>query len=152
MSATNLVPLNFSITINANAETVWHKMLDLETFKIWTTEFGTPSYYEGSWEVGQNILFKSSDESGIAGKITKNEYLKVVEITYQSWLLKGGAVDTESQDSKNAKGTIERYTFTKISDNSTKLEVFAQSQEKFSEFMNDNWPKALAKLKQICEL
>lgn len=151
MSARKLVPLNFSITINADAKTVWYKMLELETFKIWSAEFGTPSYYEGSWELGQKILFKSSDGSGIAGQITQNEYLKVVEITYESWLLKGGAVDTESEYSKNAKGAIERYTFTKISDNSTKLEVFAESQEKFSEFMNDKWPLALTKLKDICE-
>jgi uncharacterized protein YndB with AHSA1/START domain len=152
MSNSKLIPLNFSITINAPVETVWHKMLDLETYKIWTVEFDATSYYKGSWDLGQTILFKSTErEGGIAGEITEYEYLKVVKITYLGWLLPDDSIDTESYSSKNAKGAVEKYTFTKVSDKVTKLDVFLESEDIFDQYMKEQWPKALKKLKEMCE-
>ncbi len=151
MQNSKLIPHNFSVIINASVETVWHKMLDLETYKIWTSEFDKSSYYEGSWEQDQNILFKSADGRGIAGKISKNEHLKLIEITYQSWLLPGGVADTESEGSLNSKGAIESYTFSSLSEDSTRVDIFVEVRDEFIDFMKDQWPKALNKLKEICE-
>lgn len=39
----------FSIVINAPKEKVWHTMLDLDTYKIWTEFFAPGSFYEGDW-------------------------------------------------------------------------------------------------------
>lgn len=149
MADTKLIPLNFSITINANAETVWHKMLDLETYKIWTAEFVKTSYYEGSWDLGQTILFTSDQGGGLVGKITQNEYLKVVEITYQSWLTQNNKADN-SEESKSFEGATEKYSFTKLSEGSTKLDIDIQTLPSFTEISN-LWPTALEKLKEICE-
>jgi ligand-binding SRPBCC domain-containing protein len=47
--------LNFSININAPKENVWHKMLNPESFRVWTAEFCEGSYFEGSWIKGEKI-------------------------------------------------------------------------------------------------
>ena len=151
MSAPKIITLNFFITIDASAETVWHKMLDQDGYKIWTSAFDKSSYYQGSWDLDQEILFKSQDnESGLAGAITKNNYLKVVEITYQSILNSEGLEDL-SEQSKAMNGLVERYTFTNISESETKVEIYAETLESFSQYMSDQWPIALQKLKEICE-
>jgi hypothetical protein len=151
MPGPKIITLNFSINIEASAKTVWHKMLDLDSYKIWTKPFDDSSYYQGSWDLGQKILFKSQDnESGLAGKITKNEYLKVVEITYQSMLNNEGLSDS-SEQSQSMKGLVEIYTFTKISDAETKLDIYGEMLESFRDYMLERWPKALEKLKEICE-
>lgn len=145
------IPLNFSIVINANVETVWHKMLDLESYKIWTSVFGADSFYEGSWDLGGEIIFKADQPGGLAGKISAYEYLKSVEITYKGMVDKDGFIDESSKEFKSMQGLKERYTFSAISDNETKLEIYLETLEGFSEFMENQWPKALQNLKEICE-
>ncbi|MDP1553200.1 MAG: hypothetical protein Q8M06_09320 [Methanobacteriaceae archaeon] len=54
----------FSIVINAPKEKVWHTMLDLDTYKIWTEPFMPGSFYEGNWNQGSKILFLAPDEEG----------------------------------------------------------------------------------------
>lgn len=152
MFSTKPIPLNFSITIDANTETVWHKMLDAETYKTWTAAFDPSSYYEGSWDLGEKIYFKSGDqESYLFGIITQNEPLKVVEITYQDMLNKDGSTLEMPAEFGSMNGLKERYTFTAISDTQTKLDIYLETLESFSQDMADKWPLALEKLKEICE-
>ena len=151
MSSSKLIPLEFSIAINAPIETVWHKMLDQETYKIWTSVIQPGSYYEGSWDLGHEISFKSARSEGMSGTITENEYLKVVKITYKDRLNQNGTLDTKSTELQNSFDVHEKFTFTKSSETDTKLEVFLEAQDSFLEFMKEQWPKALEKLKQISE-
>lgn len=149
--SSKIIPLQFSIVINAPIETVWHKMLDLENYRIWTTAFDPTSSYQGSWELGQKIVFKPEDqESALIGLITKNEPFKVVEITYQGMLDSKGGDDT-SPDAVAMKGLVERYTFTSINQNQTKVDTYTETLDSFSDYMAEQWPVALEKLKDICE-
>ncbi|MEI6729537.1 MAG: hypothetical protein WCK98_07915 [bacterium] len=151
MSSTTLNPLNFTITINAHVETVWHKMLDLESYKIWTSVFEPGSFYEGSWDLGNEISFKSGRPGGLAGTITKNEHLKIIEISYKGMFNDEGLIEDSTKEAKAMKGLVERYTFTTITENQTQLDVYTESLESFSVFMSEQWPIALEKLKEICE-
>lgn len=151
MSSTTLTPLNFKVTINTSVETVWHKMLDLESYKIWTAVFEPGSFYEGSWDLGNEISFKSGRPGGLTGTITKNEYLKVVEIAYEGMFNDQNLVDDSTEEARAMKGLIERYSFSTINENQTQLDVYVESLESFSDFMNEQWPLALEKLKEICE-
>jgi uncharacterized protein YndB with AHSA1/START domain len=150
MTNPKITQLNFTTTINAPVETVWHKMLDLETYKIWTAEFEPSSYYEGSWEQGEVIKFVSRDRSGMVGFIKENRPMEHVSIEYTGEL-KDGNIDLESPATEVIKGSHEKYTFNKVSQTQTQLIVQADSSEQWSEYLNEAWPKALNKLKEICE-
>jgi uncharacterized protein YndB with AHSA1/START domain len=151
MSSTKPILLNLSTIINAPVETVWHKMLDSETYKIWTAAFEPGSFYEGSWDLGSDIIFKSGQEGGLAGKISQNEYLKVVEITYKEMINNDGTTLEMPVEFGSMSGLKERYTFSAISDVETKLDIYLETLESFSQDMADKWPLALEKLKAICE-
>ncbi len=125
-------------------------MLDLASYKIWTTDFGPGCRYEGSWDLGSDITFLSDYEGGLAGTITQNKYLEVITITYKGWLDKNGVLD-ESDASLGTKGSIEQYTFTAIDDNTTKLDIYAETSPEYHDMMAESWPKALDKLKEMCE-
>jgi uncharacterized protein YndB with AHSA1/START domain len=151
MPNTKLTQLNFTITINASVETVWHKMLNLETYKIWTAQFEPSSYYEGGWEQGDVIKFMSRDNSGMVGFIKENRPLEYISIEYTGEL-KDGNIDLESPATEVIKGSHENYTFNKISETQTQLIVQADTSQEWSEYLNAAWPKALNKLKEICEV
>jgi hypothetical protein len=142
--------LNFSIIIDASPQTVWYKMLDLKTYTIWTAEFEPTSWYEGSWDQGSEIKFMSKDWSGMVGFIKENRLYEYVSIEYTG-VLKDGKIDPESPSHTIVQGSHENYTFEKISENQTKLLVFQETNDDWSEYLNLAWPKALIKLKHICE-
>ncbi len=131
-------------------ETVWHTMLGPETYKIWIAEFDTTSYYEGSWQQGEIIKFMSQDKSGIVGFIKENRPFEFISIEYTGELKKGN-IDLESPNNDSIKGSHENYTFNKLSEAQTQLIVQANSSLQWSDFMTAAWPKALNKLKEICE-
>lgn len=144
--------LKFSTIINSNVKTVWHTMLDHPTYEKWTAEFEPNSTYLGTWNQGETIKFTSSDREmeGLMGKIKENRYLEYVCVEYIG-MLKKGEMDTNPEAVEFVKDSYESYTFTKISDNETKIDVELVSTLEFANYLNEAWPKALEKLKSICE-
>ena len=143
-------PMNFSITIRAPKEKVWNTMLQQETYRIWTAEFGEGSYYEGSWEQGKKIRFLGPDGSGgMTSVIAENKPYRYLSIKHQG-IIKNGIDDTESPEAKAWSG-YENYTFAERGD-STELKVeLSAIPAEFEQYMADTWPKALARLKSLCE-
>lgn len=152
MSITNLAKLNFSIIINAPVSKVWSTMLELETYKIWTAEFEPTSTFEGNWEQGSTIKFTSegNSTSGLIGKIKENRPHEFVSIEYIGFI-KDANIDTESPEAVEFLGAHEDYTYTALSETQTKLEIEVDASPVFQEYMGEAWPRALDKLKQLCE-
>jgi uncharacterized protein YndB with AHSA1/START domain len=148
---TNLVTLTFSITIHAPAEKVYNRMLGDETYRQWTSEFAHGSFYEGSWQKGSTIHFLGPDDKGnlqgMLSRIKENIQNKFVSIEHLGEI-KDGKEDY-SQASAWA-GALENYTFT-TANGSTVLTVQIDVTKNFQAFFEETWPKALAKLKSICE-
>ncbi|MBP9580820.1 MAG: SRPBCC domain-containing protein [Ignavibacterium sp.] len=145
--------LKFSTIINASTEKVWDTMLEDKTYRIWTEEFAPGSHYIGNWNQGSKIFFlgPSNDGklAGMVSRIKENKLHKYISIEHLGEVY-DGVEDTTSDRVKIWAGALENYTF--IDKNGkTELVVDLDINEEFKEMFEDTWPKALQKLKSICE-
>ena len=139
-----------SITIRAPREAVWAAMLGPETYRIWTAPFCEGSYYEGSWNTGERIRFLGpGGAGGMTSVIAESRRPEFVSIKHLG-IVKDGVEDTTSPAATAWAPAFENYTFVDEF-GATALTVEVETPEDFEAFMNEAWPKALAKLKEICE-
>jgi len=141
--------LKFTETIDATPEEVWHAMLDQDTYRIWTTEFGEGSHYEGGWETGDRVRFLGPGDEGMVSEIAESRRNEFVSIRHLG-VIKDGVEDVESEEARKWAPAYENYTFTP-QDGGTRVDVSVETTEEFEEWMNNAWPKALAKLKEVAE-
>ena len=146
--------MHFEIVIHAPVSKVWDIMLAKETYKEWTSAFEPTSYYEGSWDKGSKIKFLSSSGSGMVSEIAENILHTFVSIKHLGEL-KNGVEDTTSESVTSWMPAYENYTFTDQGSTtllSIDMEMTSTPQVKaMNEMFEDMWPKALLKLKEICE-
>ncbi|MBI4774737.1 MAG: SRPBCC domain-containing protein [Deltaproteobacteria bacterium] len=141
--------LHFSIIIHSRKEKVWKAMLDPETFTLWTEAFAKGSYFEGSWNKGEKIRFLTPEGEGMSSIIAENKPFEFISIKHLG-IIKDGVEDTQTPESKAWAPAFENYTFEER-DGATELKVDVDAAPEFEEYMNRAWPKALARLKEICE-
>lgn len=141
--------VHFSTRIDAPRERVWDVMLGPETFGRWTTAFAEGSYYEGSWDAGQKIRFLTPDGSGLTSVIAENRPFETVDIKHLG-TVENGVDDTESDDVRAWAPADERYTFVAV-DGGTEVRVDMDVTPDFEGYMEEAWPRALARLKALCE-
>jgi uncharacterized protein YndB with AHSA1/START domain len=145
--------ISFEISINAPAEKVFNLMLEDKTYREWTAEFNPSSYYKGSWDKGSKILFVGTDKDGKTGgmvsRIRENISGKFISIEHIG-LVKGDEEITSGPEISSWAGALENYNF-KTSNGNTVVEVDMDSNEDFKSYFEETWPKALNKLKAICE-
>lgn len=149
--------LKFEISISAPVTKVYNFMLGTiskSTYEQWTSLFNPTSTYEGSWDKGKKILFIGVDEEGekggIVSKIAENILNQFVSIQHYG-LLKAGKEITEGAEVEKWANGFENYTFEEKSGTTT-VTVDLDTTDEFVNYMNETYPKALNKLKQICEL
>ncbi|MCE9628606.1 MAG: SRPBCC domain-containing protein [Candidatus Vogelbacteria bacterium] len=146
--------MHFEIVINTPVQKVWNTMLELETYKEWTSVFEPTSYYEGSWDKGSKIKFLGSGGSGMVSEIAENVPYEFVSIKHLGEM-KNGVEDTTSEAVKKWLPAFENYTFTDKGVETLlaidmEMESSPESQA-MKEMFEGMWPKALLKLKEICE-
>ncbi|MBC7844989.1 MAG: SRPBCC domain-containing protein [Flavobacterium sp.] len=153
--------LQFKVSINAPVTKIYDFMLGItskSTYEQWTSLFNPTSTFEGSWDKGNKILFIFVDEKGEKGgmvsKIAENIPNRFVSIQHYG-LLKADKEITEGPEVEKWANGFENYTFEEnISLDSflgTTVIVDLDTTEDFIDYMNQNYPKALDKLKEICE-
>ena len=145
--------LNFSILIDAPISKVWDTMLEDKTYRIWTEEFTPGSHYVGNWNQDSKILFlgPSNDGklAGMVSRIKENKFHKYISIEHLGEVY-DGVEDTTSDRVKIWAGALENYTFIDKT-GKTELVVDMDINEEFKEMFEGMWPKALQKLKELCE-
>lgn len=148
--------LQFKKDIKASTEKVYNTMLgikNIETYEQWTSEFNPTSTYEGSWNKGDKILFIGVDEKGEKGgmvsRVVENVPNRFVSIQHYG-LLKADKEITEGPEVEKWANGFENYTF-QHDNGSTIVTVDLDTTEDFLDYMNETYPKALGKLKEICE-
>lgn len=148
--------LQFKVNINASASRVFDFMLGItnkSTYEQWTSLFNPTSTYEGSWDKGNKILFIGIDEKGekegMVSKIAENILNRFVSVKHYG-LLKDGKEITEGPEVEKWANDFENYTFEE-NNGTTTVTVDLDTAEDFSDYMNQTYPKALDKLKEICE-
>lgn len=152
-STRDIDTLQFNVTINAPVEKVYHSMLDEELYKAWTAPFNANSHYIGSWEKGSKIIFIGCDDKGTMGgmvsRIQENIPYKFVSIEHLG-LYKNGSEITTGPEVEAWAGAQENYSFKDI-DGKTLVSIDMDSNPQFEEYFKATWPKALDKLKELCE-
>ena len=145
--------LKFSIEINAPKVKVWNTMLKDKTYRMWTEAFMPGSYYKGDWNKGSKILFLGPGADGKIGgmvsRIKDNRLHKFISIEHLGEVI-DGVEDTTSDRVKDWTGAFENYTFVD-KNGKTELIVEMDINKEFKEMFEGMWPKALQKLKSICE-
>ena len=148
--------LQFKVSINAPVAKIYDIMLGISnksTYEQWTALFNPTSTYEGSWEKGSKMLFVGVDEKGEKGgmvsKIVDNIPDKFVSIQHYG-LVNGGKEITEGPEVEKWANGFEDYHFDETN-GTTIVTVELDTIEDFLSYMNEAYPKALNKLKEICE-
>ncbi len=148
--------LHYSVTINAPADIVYNAMLGISnksTYEEWTAIFNPTSTYEGSWDKGSKILFIGIDDEGEKGgmvsEIVENIPNKFVSIRHYG-LLKAGKEITEGSDVEKWANGYENYSYEENNGISL-VNVELETSADFVDYMDQTYPKALLKLKEIVE-
>lgn len=148
--------LQFIVSIHASVTRIYDFMLGISsksTYEQWTALFNPTSTYEGSWDKGSKILFIGVDEKGEKGgmvsRIVENIPNQYVSIQHYG-LFKADKEITEGPDVEKWANGFENYTFEE-SNGTTTVTVDLDTTEDFLSYMNQAYPKALDKLKEICE-
>ena len=148
--------LHFQVRINEPSTKVYDVMLGISnksTYEQWTSLFNPTSTYEGSWNKGSKILFVGVDENGKKGgmvsEIAENTPNRFVSIRHYG-VLKDDKEITEGPDVEKWANGFENYTFEEHNGITT-LTVDLDTTEDFVDYMNETYPKALDKLKEVCE-
>lgn len=146
--------MHFEIMIKAPVQKVWDTMLGQESYKEWTSVFEPTSYYDGSWEKGSKIKFLGSSGDGMLSEIAENILYQFVSIKHLGEI-KNGVADTTSESVVAWTPAFENYSFSS-QDGETQLAVDMEmpsspETKAMKEMFEGMWPKALLKLKEICE-
>jgi uncharacterized protein YndB with AHSA1/START domain len=145
--------LQFEIAINAPVEKVYSVMLDEKTYREWTAEFNPTSFYRGSWEKGAKILFigcnSEGKEEGMVSRIKENIPNQFVSIEHLG-ILDGTNEITSGPVVDGWAGAMENYSF-REDNGKTIVAIEMDANEQFKSYFEQTWPKALQKLKEICE-
>ena len=125
---------------------------DKSTYEQWTALFNPTSTYEGSWEKGQKMLFVGVDENGEKGgmvsRIADHVPNQFVSIQHYG-LVKGSEEITTGPEVEKWANGLENYTFEE-SNGVTTVTIDLDTADEFVDYMNEFYPQALNKLKEIC--
>ena len=145
--------MHFEIEINAPVSKVFDLMLADETYRDWTSAFSSGSYYRGDWSKGSKILFLGPDENGGEGGMVariadrvKDKYISIEHLGLYS----DGKEITSGPEVGGFAGATENYTFVDKGEK-TLLKVDMETGGEYKEHFEDMWPRALKRLKEICE-
>jgi hypothetical protein len=120
--------------------------------------FNPTSTFEGGWDKGNKIHFVGVDEKGEKGgmvsKIVENIPNQFVSIQHYG-LLHGDKEITEGPEVEKWANGFENYTFEENngpdSNRETTVIVDLDTVDDFLNYMTQTYPKALDKLKALCE-
>ncbi len=142
--------LEFKIDIAASRQKVWDTMLNPETYKEWVKASWPGSYYEGNWQQGENIRFLSPGNGGTLAKIIEYKPYEFIRAEHIAVIKADGTEDRDSEQAKGWIGATETYTFTE-DNGKTKMKTEMNVSPEWEKMFVDDWPKAMSKLKEICE-
>ena len=145
--------ITLSTTINAPVSKVWKTMLEHPTYEMWTEAFHVGSTYEGSWDKGSDIRFialnDEGQKEGMISRVKENIPHQYISVEHYGFIL-NGVEDTTSEQVTSWAPSYENYSFTE-KNGQTEVKVDIEVTDEYKDMFDEMWPKALAKLKAVCE-
>ena len=141
--------LTFEIAINVPRAVAWSHMLDPEGYKQWTSPFCEGSYFVGSWDEGASIRFLSPSGDGMMAVIAENRRHEYVSIRHIG-MIENGVEDTTSEKVRAWTPAYETYRFVDAP-GGCRVVVTLDTVPEYEQYMLDTYPKALERLKELCE-
>jgi uncharacterized protein YndB with AHSA1/START domain len=143
--------LRFQVEINAPADKVYQRLIDDQGYREWTAVFNPTSHFIGTWEKDSEMLFIGHDDHGVVhgmvSKILENIPGKTIIMEHLR------AYRTEEHPAVDLdpwSGFVEGYHLSE-KELSTIFMVETDTTPEFVDEFLVLWPKALKKLKEICE-
>lgn len=141
--------LDFDVRIQAPRSAVWDAMFEPATYEQWTSEFCEGSHFKGSWAQGEKIQFLAPNGDGMSSVIAENRPHEYVSIRHLG-MIAGGIEDLTSDKVRSWAPAYENYTFSD-SPGGTDVRISVEVLPEYEGYMLETFPKALRKLKTICE-
>lgn len=143
--------LRFQAEIMAPADKVYKVLIDDQGYREWSAVFNPTSHFSGSWEKDSEILFLGHDEHGVlhgmVSRIKENIPGRLISMEH----LRTYVPDkSPSVDLNPWAGFMEIYHLTE-KDGLTVFMVESDTTHDFADYFLETWPKAIEKLKEICE-
>jgi uncharacterized protein YndB with AHSA1/START domain len=145
----NVKRIQFTVDIAAPVATVFRRMLDPESYRDWTSAFAEGSYYLGSWQQGQKIRFLAPSGEGMVAEIAEHRANEFISIRHLGSIA-NGVEDTQSEAVRAWAPAYENYTF-EATAQGTRLVIDQDVTGDFEQYLSQAWPKALERLKVLCE-
>lgn len=136
--------LIFKTTIDGSRETVWTTLLSDVSYREWTSVFAPGSYARTDWKKGSKAQFLDNNNNGLLAEIAENKPHEFMSIRHLGDIKNGREIPNP-----NWIG-YENYIL-KTVDGQTELTIELDVPPDFKDMMNDMWPKALEKVKEIAE-
>lgn len=141
--------LEFSIKINASPQKVWDIIIGKDTYNQWTTVFAEGSTVETDWKKGSKALFLDGKGSGMVSEIAESIPGKFLSIHHLGEV-RDGVEDLTTYEGEEWGNALENYTLKEV-DGKTVWLVEMDMSEEYAQYMEDTWPLALAKVKELAE-
>lgn len=141
--------LEFAVFIAAPRDVVWAAMLGAEAYRDWTSAFCEGSHYRGSWAQGEKIQFLSPGGDGMTAVIAENRLHEFISIRHLGQV-SAGVEDFSSDNVRSWAPAHENYAFADAP-GGTELRVTVEVAPEFEQYLSETYPRALQRLKAICE-
>lgn len=145
--------LHFEKELKCSPEKVYTILTEDKAFREWTSVFDPTSHFVGSWSKRSKIRFVGTDsagkKAGLVSRIKENIPNKFISIEHNG-IIKDGYEVLCGPQVDDWSGALEIYTLTRYKDN-TLLHIDLDNIPDMAEEMKILWPKALAKIIEICE-
>lgn len=141
--------LEFSIAINASPQKVWDIITGKDTYSQWTAPFSEGSCVETDWKKGSKALFLDGKGSGMVSEIVESIPGQFLSIHHLGEV-KDGVEDPTTYQGEEWGNALENYSLKEV-DGKTLWLVEMDMNEQYVQYMNDTWPIALNKVKELAE-
>ncbi len=141
--------IKFNINIAATKEKVWQILWNNETYKAWTGAFSEGSFAVSDWNEGSPIHFLDGKGKGMYSVIQKKVPNKLMEFKHIGEIKNNKEQPLDEMSSKWT-GSLEAYLL-KETNGITDLTVEMDIVEDFADYINNTFPKALQKVKEMAE-
>ncbi|MES2799953.1 MAG: SRPBCC family protein [Bacteroidota bacterium] len=144
-----LKKLKFEIQIDAEAEQIWEKLWNVETYKEWTAPFCQGSYYAGDLKQGGRIHFLSPDFGGMYSDVVFYVPNKMVLFQHIGEVKDGKELPLDDTTEKWT-GCFEKYELI-TNEFGALLKVEVDVTEGHANYLGAAFPNGLNRLKELSE-